>query len=164
MNKNLRILVTNGVLAALYIAVTAAIAPFGFTNIQFRVSEIFNHLIIFNRKFFWGIIIGVFISNLFMSGLGVYEVLGLTQSILSLTMTLAFSYFIKNKRVLMWLNTLIFTFNMWLIALMLKLALGLPFLLSWATSAVGEFIVMAVGIPVIYHLNKRLQFDKLLST
>lgn len=164
MNKNLRLLVTNGILAALYIAVTAVIAPFGFTNIQFRVSEIFNHLIVFNRKFFWGIIIGVFISNLFMSSLGVYEVLGLTQSVISLSMTLAFSYFIKNKLVLMWLNTLIFTFNMWLIALMLNLALELPFLLSWTTSAIGEFVVMAIGIPVIYQLNKRLKFNKLLSS
>lgn len=122
MNKNVRMLVTNGVLAALYIAVTAVISPFGFTNIQFRVSEIFNHLIVFNRKFFWGVIVGVFISNLFMSSLGVYEILGLTQSILSLSITLALSHFVRNKLVLMWLNTIIFTFNMWLIALMLKLA------------------------------------------
>src|SRR5690625_5096465 len=139
MNEKLRILVTNGVLAALYIAVTAIIAPFGFSNIQFRVSEIFNHLIVFNRKFLWGILIAVFISNLLMSSLGAYEILGLTQSIVSLLITLMFSQFISNKLVLMGLNTIIFTFNMWIIALMLNLALDLPFLLSWATSAVGEF-------------------------
>src|SRR5690625_310973 len=97
MNKKLRTLVTNGVLAALYIAVTALIAPFGFSNIQFRVSEIFNHLIVFNRKFFWGILIGVFISNLLMSSLGAYEILGLTQSIVSLLITLMLSRFISNK-------------------------------------------------------------------
>src|SRR5699024_2424676 len=96
---NIRTLVINGVLAALYIAVTAIIAPFGFTNIQFRVSEIFNHLIVFDRKYFWGIIIGVFISNLLMSTLGVFELLGLLQSIVSLTMILGVSYFVKNKLV-----------------------------------------------------------------
>ncbi|HLS20805.1 MAG TPA: QueT transporter family protein [Bacillota bacterium] len=159
---NIRTLVTNGVLAALYIAVTAIIAPFGFTNIQFRVSEMFNHLIVFNRKYFWGIITGVFIANLLMSTLGVFEILGLLQSVVSLTMTISVSYFVKNRLVLMGINTLIFTFNMYIVAFMLKLALGLPFLFTWLTTAIGEFIVMAIGIPVIYYLNKRINFSRLI--
>ncbi|MGV3487508.1 MAG: QueT transporter family protein, partial [Tuberibacillus sp.] len=40
----------NGILAALYIAVSFLIQPFGFTNIQFRLSEIFNHMVVFNKK------------------------------------------------------------------------------------------------------------------
>lgn len=159
---NIRPLVTNGVLAALYIAVTALIAPFGFTNIQFRVSEMFNHLIVFNRKYFWGIIIGVFIANLLLSTLGAFEILGLLQSLVSLAMIMGVSYFIKNKLVLMGINTIIFSFNMYIVAFMLKLALGLPFLFTWLTTAIGEFIVMAIGIPVIFYLNKRLQFSKLI--
>lgn len=159
---NIRTLVTNGVLAALYIAVTAVIAPFGFTNIQFRVSEMFNHLIVFNRKYFWGIITGVFIANLLMSTLGAFEVLGLLQSVVSLAMTIGVSYFVKNKLILMGINTLIFTFNMYIVAFMLKLALGLPFLFTWLTTAIGEFVVMAIGIPVIYFLNKRINFSKLI--
>src|SRR5690625_1569495 len=122
----------------------------------------FKHLIVFNLKYFWGIIIGVFISNLLMSTLGAFEILGLMQSVISLTMTLGVSYFIKNKLVLMGINTLIFTFNMYIVAFMLKLALGLPFLFTWLTTAIGEFIVMAVGIPLIYFLNKRINFSKLI--
>lgn len=160
---NNKTLVTNGVLAALYIAVTALIAPFGFTNIQFRVSEIFNHLIVFNRKYFWGIVVGVFIANLFMSTLGAYELLGLSQTIISLLITIGFGIFIKNKWVLMGINTIVFTFNMYIVAFMLKLALGLPFLITWATTAAGEFTVMAIGIPIIYALNKRINFKKLID-
>lgn len=160
---NNKTLITNGVLAALYIAVTALIAPFGFTNIQFRVSEIFNHLIVFNRKYFWGIVVGVFIANLFMSTLGAYELLGLSQTIISLLMTMSFGIFIKNKWVLMGINTIVFTFNMYIVAFMLKLALGLPFLITWATTAAGEFTVMAIGIPIIYALNKRINFKKLIN-
>lgn len=160
---NNKTLVTNGVLAALYIAVTALIAPFGFTNIQFRVSEIFNHLIVFNRKYFWGIVVGVFIANLFMSTLGAYELLGLSQTIISLLITISFGIFIKNKWILMGINTIVFTFNMYIVAFMLKLALGLPFLITWATTAAGEFTVMAIGIPIIYALNKRINFTKLIN-
>lgn len=163
MKINIRTLAINGVLAALYIAVTALIIPFGFTNIQFRVSEIFNHLIVFNRKYFWGIIIGVFLSNLFMSTLGAYEVLGLSQSIISLAITMFIGRYVKNKLLLMGINTLVFTFNMYIVAFMLKLALGLPFLFTWLTTAIGEFVVMAIGIPIIYFIHKRINFSKLIT-
>lgn len=163
MKINIRTLAINGVLAALYIAVTALIIPFGFTNIQFRVSEIFNHLIVFNRKYFWGIIIGVFLSNLFMSTLGAYEVLGLSQSIISLAITMFIGRYVKNKLLLMGINTLVFTFNMFIVAFMLKLALGLPFLFTWLTTAIGEFVVMAIGIPIIYFIHKRINFSKLIT-
>lgn len=163
MKMNVNTIVTNGVLAALYIAVTALIMPFGFTNIQFRVSEIFNHLIVFDKKYFWGIMIGVFLANLFMSTLGAYELLGLSQTMISLLITIAFGTIIKSKLILMGINTLVFTFNMYIVAFMLKLALGLPFLITWVTTAIGEFTVMAVGIPIIYAIHKRLQFDKIMS-
>lgn len=58
-------IVGNALFAALYIAVSALIQPFGFTNIQFRISEMFNHLVVFNKKFIYGIILGVFLTNLF---------------------------------------------------------------------------------------------------
>lgn len=164
MKINLKTLVVNGILAALYIAVTALIIPFGFTNIQFRVSEIFNHLIVFHRRYFWGIILGVFIANLFMSTLGAYEIFGLTQSVLSLSIVIIVSRWIKHKIKLMMINTLVFTFNMFIIAFMLKLALGLPFWITWLTTAIGEFVVMAIGIPIIYLINKRIDFEKLITT
>src|SRR5690625_7296653 len=106
---NIRTLVTNGVLAALYIAVTAIIAPFGFTNIQFRVSEMFNHLIVFNRKYFWGIITGVFIANLFMSTLGAFEVLGLLLSVVLFAMSICVCYFVINNIIFMVYNIIYFT-------------------------------------------------------
>jgi uncharacterized membrane protein len=51
---------------------------------------------------------------------------------------------------------------MFIIAFELYLALGLPFLFTWLTTAAGEFVVLAVGIPVMYALNKQLRFDKLI--
>ena len=64
---NIRTLVGNGILAALYIAVSMLIQPFGFTNVQFRISEMFNHLVVFNKKAIYGIVLGVFLTNLFFS-------------------------------------------------------------------------------------------------
>ena len=59
-------------------------------------------------------------------------------------------------------NTLVFTFTMFIIAFELNLALELPFLFTWLTVAIGEFVVMAIGIPIMVALNKRLNFEKLI--
>ncbi|HLQ72809.1 MAG TPA: QueT transporter family protein [Bacillota bacterium] len=159
---NNRTLVTNAVLAAMYIAVTALVQPFGFTNIQFRLSEIFNHLIVFNKRYFFGIALGVFLANMFFSSLGLYDLaFGLSHSMLSLLITIIFGRFIKNIWILLLINTFVFSFNMYIIAFMLKLALGLPFLFTWITTFISEFIVMAIGIPLIYMMHKRIKFDTL---
>src|SRR5699024_4233513 len=141
-------LVANGLLASLYIAVSLAIQPIAFSNIQFRLPEIFNHLVVFNKKYFFGIVLGVFLTNLF-SPLGISDlVFAVFHFVLSLCITILYALFIKNIWVLLILNTLVFTFNMFIIAFELNLALKIPFLLGWLTTAAGEIVVMAIGIPI----------------
>ncbi|MGP7819212.1 QueT transporter family protein [Niallia sp. 01092] len=161
---NIKTLAVNGMIAALYIAVSGIIAPFGFTNIQFRVSEMFNHLVVFNKKYMYGIVIGVFFANLFFSPLKAYDlVFGVAQSIIALLITICVGRYVKNIVKRMIINTLVFTFTMFIIALELYLAFNLPFLYTWYTTAVGEFAVMAIGIPIIYIVNKRVRFGKLIG-
>lgn len=160
---NVKTLVVNSLLAALYIAVSALIVPFGFTSVQFRISEVFNHLIVFDKRFFFGIVLGVFLYNLLFSPLGWYDlVFGVAHSAISLAIIILLAKYIKNIWILLIANTIVFTFNMFIIAFELNLALGYPFLFTWLTAAAGEFAVLAVGIPIIYALNKRLQFNKLM--
>jgi uncharacterized membrane protein len=158
-----RTIAVNGVIAALYIAVSMLIQPFGlgYTNIQFRVPEMFNQLVVFNKKYFYGIVLGVFITNLF-SPLGAYDlVFGVGQSIIALLISIFSTRFIKGIWARMIFNSIVFTFTMFLIAWELNLAFHLPFLLTWLTTAIGEFVVMIVGAPVIYYLNKRINFKEL---
>lgn len=155
-------IIGNGILAALYIAVSAVIQPFGFTNVQFRISEMFNHLIVFNKKYLYGIILGVFLTNLFFSPMVAYDLIfGVGQSFISLLITIFCSKFIKDIWIRMAVNTLVFTVTMFLIALELHLAFHLPFLFTWLTTAIGEFAVMAVGAPIMYVVNSRVHFHKL---
>lgn len=154
---------TSGIIAALYVAVTFLVAPFGFTNIQFRLSEMFNHLVVFNKKYIVGVVLGVFIANLLFSELGPIDlVFGVGHSIFALSITILSAKFIKGLYRRMFFNTLVFTFTMFIIAWELNIVLEFPFLLTWFFVAVGEFVVMAVGIPVMAALNKRLHFEKLI--
>ena len=162
---NIKTLAVNGIVAALYIAVSFVIQPFGFTNIQFRVSEMFNHLIIFNKKFFYGIVLGVLLTNLFFSPMVAYDlVFGTGQSIIALLITIFSMRFIKGLWARMVVNTVVFTLTMFIIAFELKLAFDLPFLLTWLTTAAGELAVMTVGAPIMYWINKRVQFNKIMET
>ena len=159
----LKTFVVNAVLAALYIAVTFLIQPFGFTNIQFRLSEIFNHMVVFNKKYFFGIIIGVFLSNLFFSPMVAYDLIfGVGQSVMALLITIISAKYMKSLWARMALNTVVFTVSMCFIALELHLALHLPFLITWLTTAIGEFVVMAVGAPIMMAINKKIPFARMI--
>ena len=154
---------TSGIIAALYVAVTFLVAPFGFTNIQFRLSEMFNHLVVFNKKYIIGVVLGVFIANLLLSEVGPIDlVFGVGHSLLALSITIFSAKWIKGLYRRMFFNTLIFTFTMFIIAWQLNIVLEFPFFLTWFFVAVGEFVVMAIGIPIMVALNKRLQFEKLI--
>lgn len=159
---------TSGIIAALYVAVTFLIAPFGFTLIQFRVSEMFNHLIVFNKKYIFGIVIGVFIANLLFSPVAVDIIFGVLHSAIALSITIFSAKFIKGIFKRMLFNTIVFTATMIIIAFQLSFFAdipefnGLPFLIIYLTLAISEFVVMAIGIPLIMALNKRLNFEKLI--
>lgn len=163
-NMKVRTLVTNAILAALYIAVTLLVAPVSFSHIQFRISEMFNHLVVFDKKYFFGIVVGVLLVNIFSPN-GAYEVVfGLSHTVISLGITIFLTRYIKNVWILMSINTIVFSFNMYLIAFMLKLVMDMEeaFLFLWMTTGVSELIVMTIGMFVMYVIHKRIRFDHLM--
>lgn len=157
-------LAINALIAALYFVVTAFVAPFGFTMIQFRLSEAFNHLIVYNKRYFFGIVLGVFLANLFLSPAKVDIVFGVGHTIISLLITMYIARFVKNKLILMGINTAVFSFNMFIIAYMLKFFADAEeiFAFLWLILASEEFLTMGLSIFLIYFLNKRLHFEKIL--
>lgn len=164
----IKTMAVNGVIAALYAAVSFLIAPFGFTLIQFRISEVFNHLVIFNKKYIFGIVTGVFITNLILSPIAVDIIFGVLHSAIALSITIFSAKFIKGIFKRMLFNTLVFTATMIIIAFQLAIFAdipeynGIPFLMIYLTLAVSEFIVMAIGIPIMSALNKRLNFKEII--
>ncbi len=62
------------ILAAIYVAVCAVFQPISFGPFQFRLSEMLCLLSIDHLWAFWGVVIGCFLSNLFLGGLGIADV------------------------------------------------------------------------------------------
>ncbi|MBC2308650.1 QueT transporter family protein [Listeria welshimeri] len=160
----MKILTVNAIIAALYVVLGMVVAPISFMALQFRLPEIFNHLIVFNKKYFWSIILGVFIMNLFFSGLGWIDlVFGVGQSVISLLIMIGISKYVKGIIPRMIINTILFSITMVFIAWELFLALDYPFLETWLFASASELIVMGIGIPLMYILNKRLNFRKMID-
>jgi len=152
----IRTITINGIIAALYIAITAVIQPIAFSNIQFRIPEIFNHLVVFNKKYFFGVVIGVFLSNLFFSTLLPYDLIfGVAHTVISLSITILLSRFIKNVWGRMLANSFVFSIMIFIVAYELKLAIGVPFWETWLLTAIGEFTVMVIGMPIMNAIFKR---------
>lgn len=156
MNKlKIKDLVQIAIVAALYVALTWALAPISYGSIQFRISEILMLLVLFKPSYAIGLILGCLISNT-TSSLGWYDmVFGTLATIIALIPMLK----IKNIYV-----SAIFPVvsNAIIVAIELYFALGIePIWLSMLTVGLGEAVVIyLLGIPFIMYLNKN---DNLLA-
>lgn len=159
--QSLLVVISNGLIMALYLALTILVAPVASGPIQFRISESLNHLVVFNRKFMWGVLGGVVAYNLFW-GYGVMDAMfGGAQTLISLGLTALLFNKVKSVPARLALNTLFFTVSMAIIAYMLTMTGSAgSFWAMYGTLALSEFIVMAISAPIMYLLDKGIQFNK----
>lgn len=155
-----------GVTTALYVVLSLLVAPFSFGAIQLRLSEMFNHLIIFNKRYILSMILGCFIVNLF-SPLGVIDlVFGVAGTVLSslgiYTMNKVFDKFeLKGGlKVKLLLSSVISAITMFPVAIELVIVSKVPFWATYATTALGELISCLFGAVVVYELNKRVNLSE----
>lgn len=156
--QKLRTLTANAAVMALYIGLSFLTASMASGAIQLRLSESLNHLVVFNRKFMWGVIGGVVLFNLFFGFGPIDAVFGGLQTFLALGFTVLMKKIITNQKSLLLLNTLAFTCSMAMIAFVI-LASGsnsAGFWGTYATLAASEAIIMGFSAPVMYWVNQKL--------
>lgn len=162
MSKNsngVKVIAANAIIMGLYV-VLSLVLPFSSGAIQFRLSESLNHLVVFNRKLLWGVFGGVIVYNLFF-GFGILDVVfGGGQTLLALLLTASLHKIVPNMKARLALNVLFFTASMFMIALMLMMTADLPFWPTFATTALSEFIIMTISAPVMYWINKTVDFEQ----
>ena len=162
MSKNsngVKVIAANAIIMGLYV-VLSLVLPFSSGAIQFRLSESLNHLVVFNRKLLWGVFGGVIIYNLFF-GFGILDVVfGGGQTLLALLLTASLHKIVPNMKARLALNVHFFTASMFMIALMLMMTADLPFWPTFATTALSEFIIMTISAPVMYWINKTVDFEQ----
>lgn len=156
--KNLKIrkITKIGVVAAVYIVLTALIAPISYGAIQFRISEIMTLFAFIDPLYIPGLVLGCAISNLF-SPLGVVDVVvGTTATFISV-------YMISKSKNL-FIASLWPTINCVFVGAELYYLQHLPFWLTSLQVAIGEFVVVTlIGYPIFRILLKKVNIVKLLK-
>jgi len=156
----------NAIIAALYTGVTILIAPFAFGAVQLRLSEMLNHLVVFDKKYVYGVTAGVFLTNLILSPFGIYDwTLGVGHTVVSFAVYFLLSRKVQSPVKKMVLNSVIFAVFSFMIALLLLL-IGAEevFWLTYLLVFIGQLATMGIGIPVMLLLDKKLDFNKRMQT
>ncbi|GKQ42459.1 membrane protein [Companilactobacillus sp. RD055328] len=142
------------IIAAMYVVLTTAIAPFSYGIINFRVSEVLMMLPFFNHKYSISLIAGCFIANLF-SPMGMPDIIFGT---LATTIVCIIIMLISKS----WLVPIIAAVvNGIIIGIELNLVLKLPLWASIGSVALGEVIIMIIGWAIFYFAMRNKQFNKL---
>lgn len=139
---SVKMVALSGMTAAVYIAVTAFLAPLSFGDVQFRFSEILNLLAFIHPVYAIGVTVGCFMSNLLFSPFGLPDIIigTLTTGLATLCITKTKSLFTAS----LW--PVIFTIP---VAAEIAILLELPFLITALSVMAGEFVVVTVvGVPL----------------
>src|SRR5699024_5970326 len=117
-NQKTKMITLNAIIAAVYLALTVLVNPIASGAIQFRISESLNHLIVLNKRFIWGITLGVVTYNLLFSNL--FDVaFGGAQTLMALGLTAWLGKYVKSIIKRMLINIIVFSLSMFMIAWML---------------------------------------------
>lgn len=146
-------------ISALYIVITLFLAPISFGLLQLRLSELFNYLAVYNKRYILAVSIGVAFANI-VSPMGIIDML--TGS-LSTYAVLAISYKLTRKmgtHKKLATTALICSLSMFTIAGQLTLFYQLPFFYSWLVIGLGELFSMTIGALLIYWISKKIDLTK----
>ncbi|MGE7694294.1 QueT transporter family protein [Lysinibacillus sp. NPDC094177] len=153
-------LTKTALVAALYVAVTVLLSVISFGAVQLRLSEMFNYLALYNKRYVLAVTLGVVLAN-FMSPTWILDVpIGGIATFLVLILCRRVTKNITNVIVKMVITALIFSISMFTVAGQLTILYDLPFWATWFTVGVGELLSMTVGGITIYLLNKKIDLTK----
>lgn len=150
-----------GLVAALYIAVTFIFSAVSFGAFQLRLSEMFNYLAIFHKRYIIAVTFGVIISNALWSPIKVIDIpVGTLHTLLALIVVRAVTKRMKNMKAKFVVTAAILVVSMFIIALQLYFVLDLPFWLTYGSTALGELVAMTVGGFIMYFVSKKIDLTK----
>lgn len=139
-NKTVYLMAYGAMIAAIYVALTLAFAPFSFGPVQFRISEALCVLPFFTPAAVPGLFVGCFLSNLLCGAAPLDVIFGSLATLIG-----AFgSYWLRKHKCLVCLSPILS--NVIIIPWVLRYAYGSQDMIYFAmfTVAIGE--ILAIGV------------------
>lgn len=163
MKLSTRQLVLNALFAAIYVVITIFLPSYG--SLQLRLSEMFAHLPLFDKKYTPGLLIGVVIANL-NSDFGMYDVIfGTLHSAVSVLIMLMIAKKINSMGKKMVINSLVFALMSFIIAGMIAYLTRdwSAFWVTYGSIAASIAIVMLVTAPILLMIDRQVHFRKIME-
>jgi uncharacterized membrane protein len=149
-----------GIVAALYAVLTVALSFMSYGAIQIRLSEAFNNLVVFNKRYIWAVTLGCALANIW-SSLGAVDVVFGTLGTLVMTVISRYlSQKVKSVPLKLAITVVVCTLMMWSVALELHLISNAPFWWTYFTVALGEFISMTIGAIIVWMVSQKMDLTK----
>ena len=158
-NPLVRLVASNGIVAALYVVLTLVTLPVSYSYMQFRLSELLNLLVFFNPWYTVGLTVGCLLANLFSTVGAIDIVLGTAATLASCLIVIVLSRFVKslfisgivpclvNAAVVPFIIYIAANFDMEFTASIYFVMFGWVFL--------GEFLaILCVGYPLFMILGR----------
>lgn len=145
----------------LYIILTVALPVATFGMIQFRIAECLNFLVIYRKKYAVGLILGVFVANLF-SPYVLDVVFGTAHTLLAVVLCNICFRYLKKRSIQYGTTVMIFSTLMFIVAIGINLSSqGTEvFIPIYATLFVSEFLMMTLGAFIMYPICQQLKLDE----
>ncbi|WP_204123271.1 QueT transporter family protein [Lacticaseibacillus mingshuiensis] len=169
MQRRVLTLVVNAIVAALYVVLSVVPGAFSLASgaIQFRISEMLNHLVVFDRRYLWGVVLGVGLYNAIFSPMHWLDVLfGGAQSLIGLALVAWLAPHLPKLWQKMALNTVIMSLTMVLIAIEIAITGHLnaaAFGMTYLTLIASEVIIMIIGAVVMAAIDRAVHFAKVMG-
>lgn len=154
--NNTKRLAIYGLIAALYAVLTVSLGFMSYGGVQFRIAEALTLLCFYKKEYIVPLTLGCAISNLFSPMIQFDLPFGTIATLIALfLMTKCRNIYIASLMPVI-VNAVIVAFE-------LKLAYGLPIILSMAQVAAGEFVCVSVlGIALFKIMEKNNKLMKLI--
>lgn len=153
-------LTKTALITALYMVITIQLSVISFGVIQLRLSEMFNYLALYHKRYVVAVTAGVVLANFFSPTWFLDVPIGGTATLFVLLLCRALTKNIKREWLKIVITAVIFSCSMFTVAGQLTLLFNLPFFHTWLTVAFGELLSMTIGGIIIYFLRKRIDFTK----
>lgn len=158
MNKTVKTIARNGIIAAMYVVFTLLTYPVSFGLYQLRAAEMLVLLCFFRKDYAFGLTIGCAIVNLFSAEIGIIDVLfGTCATLVSCLLVGVTKH--------LWFACLIpIITNGLIVGAELTYFAGMNnFFVAAGFVALGEFGAMVLGYVVFMFLRKRNKFFDLIE-
>lgn len=166
--KSSKEVILMGLVAAMYVVLSLPFGSFAFGPLQFRISELFNHLAAFNKRYIFATSLGVLIANFLFSPYGIIDVVVGTVQTLIMTVIIYFlTRKIKSIIAKITISTIVTTLMMWIIALEIAFTSGVKqsafmsvFWSNYTMLMISELASMVLGGIIIVIVSKRIDLTK----